>query len=179
MNKQKIYEELIDTRPDLIDSSKYVGGRKLSCRSNIQKYWEKMSNEEESTQSNKEIKNLTVAYIDYLGLKLNCLFSKYISKPWEYVSRPCRLAKMFPWELTYLAMVNLFQENNLIDFIKIYYEFLNHPQIFPKIIKDQTNVMKRNMYLLFELLAEDYKKTYGKKTYVIKRKPKNSQSDSE
>ena len=153
VDQDTVEKALIDTNEIAIHISK----ENIDIQKNeIKENWDKLAEKSSEESKGEAIRYLSDDYMTYLIMKLNLLICKYCDSPWKHTKHSIRNAKGDVTKLNYIGVLNLFQNNLLIDFIKVYYEYLNCPVDINKNIFDSANREKRNMYLLLGLLYKDY-----------------------
>ena len=171
---EALYPDIIDTSTiDLpsptspaVDRTRAEGAKKL---------WEFLALKDLEKNPAKVIKGLTVAYTHYLGTKFRKLFQKYKAAPWKTLSKRIRKAKTLPFSLSYIEMIEIFDNNRMSQLFEMYYEYLNSPVTLPEHCTDKADATKKSAYTLFKLLEREFREMYHKNPY---RKMKEEANDS-
>ncbi len=149
--------------PELIDTSTVTNAKVDTPsvirirRGNVMRLWKTLAIKDLEKDPSKEIKCLTQGYIDYLGPKLNQLFSKYTTAPWRNIDKKIREAKMRPFDLNYPGLIDIFLHNRMSQMFELYYEFLNGPkEVTEGPPSEEQESLKRHVFHLYELLVKDY-----------------------
>jgi len=165
--KEKTCEEQDILYAQLIDTSSMDGIRrpqsesdKVSYRQKINNLWEEAESNMLKLFPNKSFKRLSNDYMDYLVEKFNKLFLKYTYAPWKRTKRQYRNARVKLFDFSYFELTAIFKENTLSELLSIYFELLNYPEVFPKTGSYKTKARRENMYKLFNLLMEEFKRTH-------------------
>jgi hypothetical protein len=156
----------------LIDTSSIDGIKKTLSKSDkaghrkrINALWEKAESSVLKLFPSRPFQRLSNEYMDYLVEKFNGLFLKYTYAPWKRTERQYRNARVKLFDLSYLELIGIFKENTLDELLRTYFEFLNYPEAFSEVENYEAKKRRKNMYKLFNLLVEDYKRTHRSSPY--------------